>query len=119
MNYIQTTINVSDIDKSKEFYNKLIGLDIVREFHLGDKHLVFLGKDSTCVELIYDGNTYTNPEHMNISMGFSCEDLDEAINIMSSNGYEPITDIINVNENLRFIYIKDPDGFKIQLVEHR
>ncbi len=119
MNYIQTTINVSNLEKSKNFYNKLIGLDIVRELKIGNMDLVFLGSESTNIELIYDGKTYTNPENMNISMGFSCDDLDEAISMMSSNDYEPITDIIAINENLRFIYIKDPDGFKIQLVEHR
>lgn len=32
MNYLNTLIVVKDIDKSKEFYHKVLGLDVIADF---------------------------------------------------------------------------------------
>lgn len=119
MNYVHTTILVNNLEKSIEFYNNLIGLEIVNKMEMGAKQLVFLGAGETKVELIYTGEEHTNPENMNISIGFACDDLDESIKLLTNSGYAPITDIIKINEFVRFTFFKDPDGFKVQIVEHK
>ena len=119
MKYVQTTIYVNDLDKSKDFYSRLIGLEIEREIELGPLQIVFLGIGETKLELIFDGKNHTNPENMNISMGFACDDLDQSIELLEANAYHRITDIIKINEFIRFVFVKDPDGFKVQIVEHK
>jgi len=119
MNFVHTTILVNNLEKSIEFYNKLIGLKIINKMELGTKQLVFLGSGETQIELIYTGEEHTNPETMNISIGFACDDLDEIIKQLTNSGYAPITDIIKINEFVRFTFFKDPDGFKVQLLERK
>lgn len=119
MNYIQTTIYVNDLNKSIDFYQNLLGLEIVNRMEIGGKQLVFLGSGETKVELIYDGKTHMNPERPTISMGFACNNLEQSIAELKNAGYEPTSEIKKINEFVRFIYFKDPSGYKIQIVEHK
>lgn len=119
MKYIQTTIYVNDIDKSVDFYQNLLGLEIVNRYEINSKQLVFLGTGETKVELIYDGKVHTNPEKMNISIGFECKDLEQSIKKFKDAGYVPIGDVRKINEFVQFIYFKDPNGYKIQILERK
>lgn len=118
MKYVYTTIFVNDLEKSIDFYKNHIGLEIIKKMEVKSQQIVFMGSGETKVELIYDGEKRIAPENMNISMGFECDDLEESIKNLTDSGYPPLTGIIKPNESLKFIFVKDPDGFKVQIVEN-
>ena len=109
MRYAHTTIIVSDIEKSIQFYEEVAGLTIRNKFSAGSKTLAFLSdKDGdTQIELIQDENekTYSGS---GISIGFEVENVEEYMEKMNSMGYQT-----------KFFYVNDPDGLKIQLIEMR
>ena len=78
MRYAHTTIIVSDIEKSIQFYEEVAGLTIRNKFSAGSKTLAFLSdKDGdTQIELIQDENekTYSGS---GISIGFEVENVEE------------------------------------------
>ena len=119
MRYAHTTIIVSDIDKSIQFYEEVSGLTIRNKFSAGSKTLAFLSdKDGdTQIELIQDENekTYSGS---GISIGFEVENVEEYMEKLNSMGYKT-TDMISPNPKTKFFYVNDPDGLKIQLIEMR
>jgi len=118
MKYAYTTIFVNDIEKSIEFYKNLIGLKIINRMEVHSQQLVFLGLGETKIELICDGQRREIPEDISISMGFESDDIEQNIQVLKDAGYLPITDIIKPSKYVRFIFFKDPDGYRVQLVEH-
>ena len=119
MKYSHTTIMVSDIEKSIEFYKEVAGLELQRKFSAGEKTLAFLAdkEGDTEIELIQDSSEkpYSGS---GISLGFQVEDVKAYLEKMKSMGYET-TDIISPNPMTHFFYINDPDGLKIQLIQMR
>ena len=117
MRYAHTTIIVSDIEKSIQFYEEVAGLTIRNKFSAGSKTLAFLSdKDGdTQIELIQDENEkiYSGS---GISIGFEVENVEEYMEKMNSMGYQT-TDIISPNPKTKFLYVNDPDGLKIQLIQ--
>ena len=119
MRYAHTTIIVSDIEKSIQFYEEVAGLTIRNKFSAGSKTLAFLSdKDGdTQIELIQDENEkiYSG---CGISVGFEVENVEEYMEKLNLMGYQT-TDIISPNPKTKFFYVNDPDGLKIQLIEMR
>lgn len=119
MRYAHTTIIVSDIEKSIQFYEEVAGLTIRNKFSAGSKTLAFLSdKDGdTQIELIQDENEkiYSGS---GISIGFEVENVEEYMEKLNSIGYQT-TDIISPNPKTKFFYVNDQDGLKIQLIEMR
>ena len=119
MRYAHTTIIVSDIEKSIQFYEEEPGLTILNKNSAGSKTLAYLSdKDGdTQIELIQDENEkiYSGS---GISIGFEVENVEEYMEKMNSMGYQT-TDIISPNPKTKFFYVNDPDGLKIQLIEMR
>ena len=119
MRYAHTTIIVSDIEKSIQFYEEVAGLTIRNKFSAGSKTLAFLSdKDGdTQIELIQDENEkiYSGS---GISIGSEVENVEEYMEKLNLMGYQT-TDIISPNPKTKFFYVNDPDGLKIQLIEMR
>ena len=57
LNYI--TIMVKDIEKSVIFYEKIVGLKVIKTMHPGSGKIVFManGQDDTMLELIHFDDT--------------------------------------------------------------
>lgn len=117
MNFNWVTINVSSMDKSLDFYQNTLGLKLNRKFSpTPEMEIAFLDCGGTEVELIYDSNNPTPTHGLNISIGFGVESLDKEFSRLESLGVS-IEGPFQPNPMSRFIYIKDPDGVKIQLSE--
>lgn len=119
MKFCWATILVSNMEKSLDFYRNILGLDLVRRTSPNpDMELAFLGKGETQIELIcHQGNPIT-PFSQNISLGFSLPSLEDFIQEMKNTGICLFSGPFQPNPHIRFAYIKDPDGLKIQLVQH-
>ncbi len=119
MKYCWTTINVSDMKKSLSFYQDIIGLEIKRQFKPNEEmEIAFLGNGETQVELICNKNNREIIYGKDISMGFVTESISSTTDLLKSKNIDLHSGPFQPNPSIKFIYILDPDGLKIQLVEN-
>ncbi len=124
--FLHTMIRVRDMDKSIDFYTRLLGMKELKrkDFPSGKFTLAFVGygeeKDNTVVELTHN---WDQEKSYDLGDGFghlaiavpdiygSCKQLEaEGINIPRQPG--PMKHGGSV-----IAFIEDPDGYKIELVE--
>jgi len=119
MKYCWTTINVTDMKKSLAFYEGLLGLKSTRRVQPGPgREIVFLGEGETQVELICDAAGAAPSFGKDISMGFIVESIERFADTLKLHGIPVHSGPFQPNPFIKFIYILDPDGVKIQLVEN-
>ncbi len=118
MKLAHTMIRVRDVDSSIDFYTNFLGLSEVRRKDLGDAVLVFLADDEEhhFVELTYnkDGRDYELGTQFG-HLAFTADDLDSVIAEVERRGWQyrgsrPET-------GSRHIFIKDPDGYDIEILQ--
>jgi lactoylglutathione lyase len=116
MNMSWVTIHISDLERSLYFYTEILGLEVVNRFTPNEEmEIAFLGKEGTQVELIAHREQVNNRFNEHFSIGFMLESsLEQFLSKHPELEYEGP---IQPNPGIRFIYIKDPAGVKIQLVE--
>lgn len=110
MNYLWTTLYVSDLETSLHFYRDFLGLPIQVRMD-GPMNIAFVGEGQTQIELI-EGQAM---EAKSISLGFEVQDLERLYDSLKHE--HMLSEIIRPNEHVRFFFMSDPDGYKIQLVE--
>lgn len=120
MKFMWTTLPVSDMDKSLAFYSGLMGLGPIAKMGSPAHQVVMLGENGqTKLELIYEpGKTIPENPGGCISMGYAPDDLDEFMAKVAEAGI-PAIGPISPTPDIRFFFIKDPDGYTVQLVEQR
>ena len=119
MNYCWTTFYVKDLQRSVSFYQEVLGLEIRSKFHTGDAtEIVMLGKENaTLVELVCNQKLVVSTSCL--SMGFEVEGtLEETMEQLKQKGIPVIRGPISPVPSMNFLFIKDPDGVEIQLVQH-
>ena len=117
MKFVHVTIAVKDLKESLDFYQNIIGLPVKRHFMSGDAEIVFLGDGETDVELIYNKTQADFSFGQDISLGFAVESLRDVMSLLRQKGIEA-GEVIQPNPHVRFFYISDPNGVKIQFVEN-
>ena len=108
------------MDQSIEFYEEIIGLPVIDRFAPGGSmEIAFLGDGETKIELIFDAGKINPSAGPDISWGFEVDSLDDMISFLTQRDINIVAGPIEPNPNTRFIFITDPDGMKIQLVEQK
>ena len=126
--YLHTMIRVKDLDKSLDFYTRLLGMQQLRkkDFPTGDFTLAFVGYgdevNNTVIELTHN---WGQEEPYDLGNGFghlalgvkdiyaTCEKLaNEGVSIPRPPG--PMKHGGSV-----IAFIEDPDGYKIELIEKK
>jgi lactoylglutathione lyase len=124
--FLHTMIRVRDLDKSIDFYTRLLGMKLTRrkDYPSGEFTLAFVGygdeTDSTVVELTHN---WGQEEDYDLGTGFghlaigvpdiygTCKQLEsEGVGIPRPPG--PMKHGGSV-----IAFIEDPDGYKIELIE--
>src|SRR5665648_1068828 len=113
------TINVKNMEKSLHFYQAIIGLNISRRMKPhSDVEIIFLGSNETQIELIYN----TKVDHIligkDISMSFVVNSIKQISEIFKKKNIPIHSGPFQPNPSIKFIYVLDPNGVKIQLVEN-
>ncbi|MBE4219629.1 lactoylglutathione lyase [Vibrio parahaemolyticus] len=125
MKFLHTMIRVVDLDKSIEFYTKVLGMSVLDRFENQEYRysLAFVGSpdqpDGATIELTYNwdtgsydlGNAFGH-------MALGCEDIYAACEKIKALGG-------NVNREpgpmkggeTHIAFIKDPDGYPIELIQ--
>lgn len=109
--FAHTTLHVTDYDRSLKFYTEEIGLPVVSEFtNPRGVRIAMLG-EGTHLELVGDGRE--SVDYSAISIGFIVEGAGEKAAALDEKYIGPISP----NPRTTFYFIRDPDGFTVQLVE--
>eukprot|EP00771_Trimastix_marina_P002210 gnl/Trimastix_PCT/3330.p1 GENE.gnl/Trimastix_PCT/3330~~gnl/Trimastix_PCT/3330.p1 ORF type:complete len:134 (+),score=35.07 gnl/Trimastix_PCT/3330:153-554(+) len=118
-------IRVADIDRSKEWYTKVLGLREVHRINVENKPglpdctLVFLQNDSSTyqIELKQLKNDATPVDQGSAfdHFGFHVADLQAERARLAELGLEP-TDLLLGG---KIFFVRDPDGYGIELVQAR
>jgi len=119
MSFCHVTLKVKDLDASIRFYTEVVGLPIDRRYQAGpDNEIAFLGSGETKVELICNKNQPDAMTGNGVSIGFKVEDVPEKLDSLKDTDISVISDIIQPNPHVRFFYVADPDGFRVQFLEN-
>jgi lactoylglutathione lyase len=119
--YLHTCYRIGDIDRSVSFYEKL-GFEERRRMNIGDEAInVFMGLpgDEDRLELTYNHgvDSYelgTGYNHIAIT----APDLDETLANLKEQGIEPEKPPYRVREGgSRICFVRDPDGYRIEIIE--
>lgn len=116
MAFLWCTVHVKDLDKSVKFYEEIVGLPVARRFSGGHGDIVFMGDGETTLELMGGG---AGAQGQEISIGFSVDDLDAFIAELAEKGIPIHSGPISPVPGIRFLFVQDPDGLLVQLVEQK
>ena len=118
---IHTCYRIGDIDRSVEFYEAL-GFEERGRLPIRDEAInVFMGLpgDDPRLELTYNHgvDSYemgTGYNHIAVTV----DDIDQALANLSEKGIEPEKPPYSVREGgSRLCFVRDPDGYRIELIE--
>ena len=121
MELIHTCYRIGDIDRSVAFYQAL-GFEEVGRLPIRDEAInVFMGLpgDGPRLELTYNFgvDSYdlgTGYNHVAVTV----DDLDRTLGRLAEKGIEPEKPPYSVREGgSRLCFVRDPDGYRIELIE--
>lgn len=114
---VHNNLNVFDLSKSIDFYNKALGLKEQRriESENGEFIIVYLGNDSAqhLLELTWlrDRKTPYNLGDNEFHLAFETEDFDKALSFHKENGW-----LCFENAQMGIYFISDPDGYWLEVL---
>jgi lactoylglutathione lyase len=123
--YLHTMYRITDPEKSRAFYEALgftfsRDMDIVRDGELEATNYFFsIGDQENVLELTFnhDGRAYeigTGYGHIAIGV----DDLDGTLARLKEQGIEPEREPYRVREGgSRLAFVKDPDQYRVELIE--
>ena len=121
---IHTCYRITDIDRSVGFYEKL-GFEELRRMPIGDEATnVFMGLpgDGARLELTFN-HGQTEPYEIGSGYGhiaITADDLDGTLERLAELGIEPEKPPYTVSEGgSRICFVRDPDDYRIELIERR
>ena len=109
--------NVFDLEKSLEFYEKALGLKPVRRIEAEDGSfvIVFIGNDTTDFQLeltwLRDRKEPYNLGDEEFHLAFEADDYEAAHKL-----HEEMCCICFENTEMGIYFIKDPDGYWLEIV---
>lgn len=125
MKLLHTMIRVKDIEKSLKFYKELFDLEVAKEMRLEDCSLYFLSDKHGEVQIELTSNDQTPENGYEIGTGFGhfafeTNDLDKFTQKLNALGYEYLYEPFKLpNHEIKIAFAKDPDGYEIELIEHK
>ncbi|MDP4152971.1 MAG: VOC family protein [Bacillota bacterium] len=115
------TLNVTDLEESLKFYRDIVGLELFSRFPAGNEsEIAMLGEaDKPKIELICNKNFTASNKGEGVSIGFEGEALDKVAETLRSYNINILKGPISPSAHIRFFFVKDPDGYEIQFIEHK
>lgn len=119
MSFCWCTINVSNMAESLKFYQEIVGLAISRRIEAGPgAEIIFLGDGETKIELMSHPKIKDISIGKDISLGFEVESLEEKYAFIREKGID-CTEIYQPNPFVKFFFVTDPNGVKVQFVQNQ
>ena len=121
MRFDHVGIKSNDIEKSLDFYTRILGFQILEKLDMVGRTFYFIGNENTKIE-IEDANP--GDVRMDCSTGyglyhlaFIVKDIDALAERLKGEGVTFIMDPIQLREDRKIAFIDDPDGVRIQLID--
>ncbi len=116
MKMLHVTIQTNKFEDELLFYQKIIGLQVVRDMRPMGRNMVFLANagDETEVEII-EVPTAENAGNEYLSIGFLTEDVFAKHEELTAMGLQT-TPMISPNPQVHFFFVTDPAGVKVQFM---
>ena len=124
MRLLHTMIRVGHLQRSIDFYTKILGMTLLRqkEYPEGRFSLAFLGygdeKDNTVIELTHNWDTDSYDQGTGFGhLAIEVDDVYFATEQIRAQGGDIIRDAGPMNAGSTIIaFVKDPDGYEIELI---
>ena len=124
MRLLHTMIRVGDLQRSIDFYTKILGMKLLRQkdYPEGKFTLAFVGygneKDNTVIELTHNWDTaHYDPGNGFGHLAIEVDDVYKAAEDIKAAGGEIIREAGPMNAGTTIIaFVKDPDGYEIELL---
>jgi lactoylglutathione lyase len=118
---IHTCYRIGEIDRSVAFYEAL-GMEEIRRMPIRDEAInVFMGfpGDGPRLELTYNHGVDSYEQGTGYNhIAITVEDLEEVLPKLAAKGIEPEKPPYTVREGgSRLCFVRDPDGYRIELIE--
>ena len=107
----------SDIDRSKDFYERIIGLKCTMDHPLPEEGMRWIEFDVANTTLAIS-NMIPQPKDSGVGAALEVEDLDAAREKLQAEGVEIKTDVME-SPGCRFFIIGDPDGNDLTIHKHK
>lgn len=118
MSFCHVTLTVKDLDASIRFYTEVAGLPVDKRYQAGpDTEIAFLGAGDTKVELICSKNQPDAIIGNGVSIGFKVDSVPQKLESLKGSGITVLSDIIQPNPHVRFFFVADPGGYRVQFIE--
>ncbi len=118
MNFCWVTLPVMDLETSLIFYHNVLELPIDSKHSGNGIEMAMLGdKDQPKIELICMPNRKDQALHSDISVGIAVECMEDAKKLLKNNQIPIVRGPVSPAPNTCFLFVHDPDGYEVQLVE--
>jgi len=116
MKIVWITLHVKSLKESLHFYNKVLGFKVLQSLNpKPNLNLVFLDGEGVHLELIENTDIPQPVYGSNVSFALELGNLEERLAQLRSEGINEIEGPVRMGPDYLFAFIKDPNGFKIQL----
>lgn len=114
-------LRVYDIEKSLNFYQNVLGLNVLYTLELPEAKLFYVAKDEgdVALELCYNYShpeKYTHGTHLG-HVAYKVASLDEVNRKLNNHGLEFERPPFESQDGCRIAQVKDPDGHLIEFFE--
>jgi lactoylglutathione lyase len=125
---LHTMLRVGDLDKSISFYTQLRGMKLLRsqEYPVGEYTLAFVGfhdeDDSTVLELTYNwGKQQYDLGTAFGHLALATNDIYATCDALAAEGVNITRPPRSMKDDTSIViaFLEDPDGYKIELIQHK
>ena len=127
MRLLHTMLRVGDLDKSLDFYTRVLGMTLLRrnDYPEGKFTLAFVGygpeSEHAVIELTY--NWGVDQYDLGAAFGHIALEVDDAYaacDTIRAAGGKVVRDAGPMKHgNTVIAFVEDPDGYKIELIQHK
>lgn len=113
------TVAVGNMEESLKFYQEIVGLSLNNRFKGGpDAEIAFLGEGDAQVELMHNAEHMSEVKSSAVSLGFEVDSVENKLGFLKEYGIEVESGPFQPNPHMKFFFIKDPNGVRIQFIEN-
>ncbi len=125
-------LSVSDVDRSIEFYNRVLGFEVDTRISTedGSMDIVHLRNGSSYLELFGHRDCTPLPEYAKSNesdlpvigtkhVAFVTVNPQACHRHLQEQGVEGLTEIFDNNPHYDYFFFRDPDGIPIEIVRHK
>ncbi|MBU7004830.1 MAG: VOC family protein [Theionarchaea archaeon] len=125
MKFIYTGIRVRDLDRSLDFYTRMMGMEIIQRSKITSSKGEIVVLQSPGSEQVLELNFYESDSRFNTPyevgegldhLGFGVKDLRKTLDDFRRMGIIPVEEIDEGGQG-KYAYVKDPNGIWIEIFQ--